>query len=251
MPKLLVPLAALLVTVPGLVLAAPSAAAYVDGSVGGRAFSLHEATTLQESLANTTQITTPSVATFGPTGVLQRIGFQQSVIFADGSALELALLLPPETAPTLAPGTLELGGTTIQSFAQASNQGWSGECPDLEEDTPVLTVSHYAAPGPNTPALPGGVPMGDLQRQYQTHHTRIQRDSAKLHIRSLDRVGGWIEAEASGQVSYVVPKDSDEVNDRKPSRWMCRPAEFSIQTEPFELRFRMKLDDTLMSATDR
>jgi hypothetical protein len=213
--------------------------AHIEARVGTSHYAMKAPATLEESLAMMKAMA-PNLAEFGRSGVFDRVGFQQTFIAADKSAMQIGVHLPKEIGDALKPGTYDLGGTTLENFEGASHQGWSSLCPDLEEKTPVLTVVHYGRPRPDAPAMPM-VPNGDLERAYQTHHTRLHRDSAKLTITTVDLVNKWIEGTASGEVSWIVPKDSDAMNDGKPLEWMCKPGEYVVKTEPFELHFALKI----------
>ena len=171
--------------------------------------------------------------------MLDRSGFRQSFIAADKSGVQVGLLLPPELG--LKVGLVELGGTTIEHYAGASNDNWSSKCPDLEENKAVLTIAHFGRPGPDAYPMPG-VPNGDLERVYQTHHTRLRHDVANVRFTTVDLAGRWVEGIATGEVSHIVPKDPDDANNAKTYEWMCRPAEYVIKTEPFELRFALRIN---------
>lgn len=214
--------------------------AHIELRIGSTTFAMKQPATMEESLAALKE-QRPNLAEFGSTTVFDRIGFRQTFIVADKSAVQVSLLLPPGLGAGLKPGVIELGGTTIENHEGASNQGWSSKCPDLEEANPVLTLAHYGKPGPDAIPMPM-VPNGDLEREYQTHHTRLHRDKASVRFTVVDSVNHWIEGEAVGEVSWIVPKDPDDVNDKKTYDWMCRPNEYIVKTEPFELHFALSID---------
>ena len=198
---------------------------------------------MEESLAAMKAGDRPAVAKFGHTTTMDRVGFRQLVIAKDRSAVILALLLPKEMAESLKPGTYPLGGTTLQPVEQGSLDGWASQCPDKEENQPLVLLEHYAVPGKNALPMPGGmVPEGDLARIYQTHHTRIRRDTATLEIKRLDRAAKMVAGVLKGEASWIVPKDPDAANSRKPATWMCQPGEYTVKTEPFEASFTLHLD---------
>jgi hypothetical protein len=215
--------------------------AHIEARVGQQKYSLSEPATDEEALKRMEAGDTRSVAEFGRTTVFDRIGFSQPLTAADGSAIELQLLLPHDLGMAIKPGVYELGGTTLQPVAQGSNDGWDSQCPDTEENTPLLLIEHYARPGPDALPMPNGLPSGDLTRIYQTHHTRIRHDSARLTIESVDAAQHFIVGKASGEVSYIVPKDDDATNNRKTYDWMCRPGEYTVQTEPFDIHFALHM----------
>lgn len=213
--------------------------AHIELRIGLATYTMKQPATLEESIAALKE-QRPNLAEFGGTTVFDRIGFRQTFIVADKSAVRVSLLLPHELGARLKPGVIELGGTTIQDYEGTSNQGWSSKCPDLEEANPVLTIAHFGKPGPDAIPMPM-IPNGDLEREYQTHHTRLHRDKASVRFTVVDLVNHWIEGEAVGEVSWIVPKDPDEVNNRKTYDWMCRPNEYIVQTEPFELHFALPI----------
>jgi hypothetical protein len=211
--------------------------AHIELRIGTTLYSMKQPATMQESIA-ALQAQQPNLAEFGRAGVFDRIGFRQTFIVADKSAVEVGLLLPPELGARLEVGVHELGGTTIENYAGASSQGWTDKCPDLEENKPVLTIAHYGKPGPDAIPMPM-VPNGDLERVYQTHHTRLRHDIASVRFKTVDLAHRWIEGVAIGEVSWIVPRDPDEVNNRKTYDWMCRVGEYIVKTEPFELHFAL------------
>ena len=211
--------------------------AHIEAKVGGVLYSMTQPATLEQSLA-AMKAMQPNLAEFGRSGVFDRVGFRQDFIAADKSAIQIGIHLPKELGEAIKPGSYDLGGTTLENFQGASNQGWSSRCPDLEEGTPVLTLVHYARPGPDAVPMPM-VPNGELERAYQTHHTRLHRDKATLTITSVDLAHKWIEGKATGEVSWVVPKREGEAG--KPDNWMCMPGEYIVKTEPFELTFALHI----------
>jgi hypothetical protein len=226
-------IASCLFAAPATLLAAPLA--HVELKIGSTSYAMKEPATDDEAIANMEK-QLPNVATFGRSGVLDRIGFRQSFIATDKSGIQVGLLIPPELG--LKVGVVELGGTTIEHYAGASNDNWTSKCPDLEEDKAVLTIAHFGKPGPDAYPMPG-LPTGELERVYQTHHTRLRNDVAKVQFTKVDLVNRWVEGLATGEVSHIVPKDSDDVNNKKTYDWMCQPAEYVIKTEPFELKFAL------------
>jgi hypothetical protein len=222
---------------PAWVLAAPLA--HVELKIGTTTYSMKEPATDDEAIA-AMEKQLPNVVQFGRSGVFDRIGFRQYFIAADKSGIQVGLMLPPELGSKLV-GVHELGGTTIENYAGASSQGWSSECPDLEEANPVLTIAHFAKPGPDAYPMPA-IPNGELERVYQTHHTRLRHDVASVRFTTVDLANRWVEGVATGEASWIVPKDPDDVNNRKTSEWMCRPAEYVIKTEPFELKFALHVN---------
>lgn len=226
-----------LAAAPAAVLAAPLA--HVELRIGTTVYTMKQPATMQESLA-AMKAQLPNLAEFGRAGVFDRIGFRQTFIAADKSAVQVGLLLPVELGATLL-GVHELGGTTIENYAGASSQGWDSKCPDLEENNPVLTLAHYGKPGPDAIPMPM-VPNGDLERVYQTHHTRLRRDVASVRFTTVDLANRWIEGVAIGEASWIVPKDPDDVNNRKTYEWMCRAGEYLIKIEPFELKFALHVN---------
>lgn len=86
------------------------------------------------------------------------------------------------------------------------------------------------------------VPNGDLERVYQTHHTRLRRDVASVRFTTVDLANRWIEGVAIGEASWIVPKDPDDVNNRKTYEWMCRAGEYLSKIEPFELKFALHVN---------
>lgn len=213
--------------------------AHVELKVGTLVYTMKEPATMEESLA-AMEAQRPNLVEFGRAGVFDRIGFRQTFIAADQSAVQVGLLLPVELGPTLKVGAHELGGTTIENYAGTSKQGWTDKCADLEENKPVLTIAHFAKPGPDAIPMPM-VPNGDLERVFQTHHTRLRHDVASVRLTTVDLANRWIEGVATGEASWIVPKDPDEVNNRKTYDWMCRPSEYVMKTEPFELRFALHI----------
>ncbi len=138
--------------------------------------------TMEESLA-AMQAQLPNLAEFGRSGVFDRIGFRQTFIAADKSAIQVGLHLPPELGAKLV-GVHDLGGTTIENYTGASSQGWNSKCPDLEEANPVLTLAHFGKPGADAYPMPG-VPQeissacirrihapASRHRQREIHHRR-------------------------------------------------------------------------------
>lgn len=210
---------------------------HVEIKIGATTYSVKQPATDDEIFA-AMQAGKPGVAEFGGSGVLDRIGFRQTFILADKSGVQVALLLPPELGLKL--GTVDLGGTTIEHYAGASNDNWSSTCPDLEENKAVLTIAHYGKPGADAYPMPG-VPNGELERVFQTHHTRLRHDVASVRFTTVDLANRWVEGIATGEASHIVPKDSDEANNAKTYDWMCRPGEYVIKTEPFELKFALRV----------
>jgi hypothetical protein len=213
--------------------------AHIELRIGGTVYSLRQPATMEEGIA-ALEAGKPNIAEFGLSGVFDRIGFRQTFILADQSAVQVGLMLPPELGTQLK-GVHELGGTTIENYAGTSSQGWTDKCPDLEQDKPVLTLAHFGKPSPDAIPMPM-VPNGDLERVYQTHHTRLRRDVASVRFTTVDLANRWIEGVANGEASWIVPRDSDEVNNRKTYDWMCRAGEYIIKTEPFELRFALHIN---------
>jgi hypothetical protein len=210
--------------------------AHVELRIGTTVYSMKQPATMEESLA-ALKAQRPNLEEFGLSGVFDRIGFRQTFILPDKSAIQVGLMLPPELGARLE-GVHELGGTTIENYVGASSQGWNSKCPDLEENKPVLTLAHFGKPGPDAIPMPM-VPNGDLERVYQTHHTRLRHDIASVRFTTVDLATRWIEGVAIGEASWIVPKDSDEVNNRKTYDWMCRVGEYLVKTEPFELHFAL------------
>ena len=211
--------------------------AHVEVKVGGVLYSMAQPATLEQSLAALKSMQ-PNLAEFGRSGVFDRVGFRQYIIASDKSAIQVGIHLPKALGEAIKPGSYELGGTTLESFQGSSNQGWSSRCPDLEESNPVLTLVHYGKPGPDAVPMPM-VPNGKIERAYQTHHTRLHRDTATLTITNVDLAHKWIEGKATGEVSWIVPKSEGEAG--KPENWMCMPGEYIVKTEPFELNFALHI----------
>ena len=215
--------------------------AHVEGKIGDRAFSTTEPATMQESIAWLKAADThPPLGTFGTTPNPNYIGFQQLIVAPDRSAVMVVLRMPEKLGEDLKPGTFVLGGITEDNVAQGSLDGWDSECPDTQTDNANVIIDHFGVPDPQAPRL-AMIANGELLRRYQTHRTRIRTDAAQLTIKSLDRVARFIEGEASGEVSFIVPKDDEETNNRKSYHWMCRPGEYTVMTEAFNIRFQLHL----------
>ena len=211
---------------------------HVELKIGSNSYSMRQPVTDDEIVA-ALESGRPNIAEFGRSGVFDRTGFRQTFILPDKSGIQVGLHLPPELG--LRVGVVELGGTTIDHYAGASNDNWSSSCPDLEENKAVLTIAHYGKPGPDAYPMPG-IPNGELERVFQTHHTRLRNDVASVRFTTVDLANRWVEGIASGEASHIVPKDSDEANNAKKYEWMCRPGEYVIRTEPFELKFAIKIN---------
>jgi hypothetical protein len=212
--------------------------AHVELRIGANTYSIRQPATDDEVIA-AIESGKPNVAEFGRSGVSDYAGFRQAFILTDKSGIQVALHLPPELG--LAVGTVDLGGTTIEHYQGASNDNWSSTCPDLEENKAVLTIAHYGKPGPDAYTIPGK-PNGELERVFQTHHTRLRNDVASVRFTTVDLANRWVEGVATGEASHIVPKDSDEANNAKTYDWMCRPGEYVIKTEPFELKFALHIN---------
>jgi hypothetical protein len=208
----------------------------VSGAVGTHKFDFHKPETMEESLAALENPFSNAPTEFGVT-VDYRIGFSQLVNLPDRTSMVLKLALPKEMVANLKPGTYELGNTPVEH----DEQGWSSQCPDLEQDKALFSVTYYGKPGPDSMPAMLNVPAGDFVSYAQTQHTRIRHDNAVLVVQAIDPAARIIEGEVSGEISSVVAKDPPEVNQKKPTGWMCNPAEFKVTTERFKVKFRLPL----------
>jgi hypothetical protein len=230
-------LALILLSCPVLTPVWAAPVAQIDGVVGGTKFSVMEPLTFKESIARMQDPTASVPTEFGVNLVDSRIGFSQLVNRADGSSLVMKLALPGEIARSLKPGTYDLGNTAVEH----NEQGWSSECPDLDEDKLLFSVTYYGRAVQNGMPRILNIPAGDFVSYEQTHHTRIRRDKAVLIIKSIDPALHFIEGEMHGEISSVVARDSQEANSHKPLKWMCNPAEFIVKVETFEVRFKLHM----------
>lgn len=211
---------------------------HVEGRVGALKFSLRAPVTMEESLAAMKSDTQAPVAEFGRTTVNDRRGFRQLVIDPkDRRSMLLVLSLTPDQMAALQPGVVTLGGTTLQVLAEGSNDGWSGECPDHAEGTPILEVMDFAPPAKGAPVMPGAmIPPGSLERVYQTHLNRLRKDKATLEIRRLDRAAGFVEGRLVGEASWLVAKEGAD----KLPKYQCSASNYRIESIDYDVSFGMK-----------
>jgi hypothetical protein len=150
-------------------------------------------------------------------------------------AVQFKLEIPAAVWARLDAGNYPMGDLSSIGDRSEDQQGWHSDCPDHVQGRPILQFTEYG-PMDDEPN-----PMlrltGPKLRYYQTQTTRVHQDSAVLRVTKVDRAANRIEAELEGTATNVEPKDPPEVNNRKPTLWMCNPGEYKIETTRFNLKF--------------